>query len=126
MTILADELQRLLGFLEEQGRRPPTRQLRIVEVPHGAPLDPLGRIRLRRNEVHEPSDYEPRFNELMKAGLPWLNVTCYGVQDDTLLVGIEVPTAPVTPSSRTSVNFSGPAKRVVDNEWKVDQVLVID
>jgi hypothetical protein len=126
MSTLANELQRFLDFLGNQGLQPPTRKSRIVEIPQGAPVDPLGRIRLQRHEVRDPADYEARFDELMKAGLPWLNVSCYGVEEGTLIVGIEVPAVPPKPSSRTSVNFSGPTAKVVGSGWKIDQVLAID
>jgi hypothetical protein len=89
-------------------------------------MDSLGRIRLQRHEVREPADYEARFDELMKAGLPWLNVSCYGVEDGVLIVGIEVPAAGAKPSSRTSVNLSGPAAKVIGSGWKADQVLSIE
>jgi hypothetical protein len=126
MSALANELQRFLDFLGKQGQQPPTRRLRVVEIPQGAPVDSLGRIRLPRQEVRDPADYEVRFDELMKAGLPWLNVSCYGVEDGMLIVGIEVPAAGSKPSSRTSVNFSGPTAKVIGSGWKVDQVLSIE
>jgi hypothetical protein len=92
----------------------------------GAPIDSLGRIRVQRHEVRAPADYEARFEELMKAGLPWLNVSCYGVEDGTLIVGIEVPSAQAKPSGRTSVNFSGPTAKVLGSGWRADQVVSIE
>jgi hypothetical protein len=126
MSALSNELQRLVEFMGRQGQQPPTRRLRIVEIPQGAPVDTLGRIRVQRQEVRAPAEYEARFDELMREGLPWLNVSCYGVDDGVLIVGIEVPVASVKPSSRTSVNFSGPSAKVIDNGWRVDQVLSIE
>ena len=126
MSALANELQRFLDFLGKQGHQLPTRRLRIAEIPAGAPIDSLGRIRVRRDEMRAPADYEVRFQELMKAGLPWLNVSCYGVEDGTLIVGIEVPPAPAKPSGRTSVNFSGPTAKVLGSGWRADQALSIE
>jgi hypothetical protein len=127
MTTLSNELQRYLDFLGKQGHHPPAHRLRIVEIAAGAPVDSFGRIRVGRHEVREPAEYEARFEVLMKLGLPWMNVSCYGVKDDgTLIVGIEVPSAPAKPSVRTSVNFSGPTAKVVGGGWRVDQVLSIE
>jgi len=118
MSALANELQRFLVFLGNQGQQPPTRRLRIVEVPRPASLDQLGRIRLLRDEIREPADYETRFDELLKAGLPWLNMTCFGVEDGSLIVGIELPAPASKKSLRTSVNFSGADAKLLGNGWR--------
>ncbi len=126
MTALANELQRLLDFLRKQGHQLPTTRLRIVEVPHNFPVDTEGRIRVHYGDLREPQDYEARFEELLAAGFPWLNVSCYGVLDQALVIAIEVPAPPLRPATRTSLNFSGPIAKVLNHGWSADQVLAIE
>lgn len=100
--------------------------MRIVEIRSGAPTDQFGRIRVHRRDLRAPEDYEARFDELMNAGLPWLNVSAYGVDESALIVAIEIPIATSNRESRTSVNFSGPVAKVIGQGWKADQVLSIE
>jgi hypothetical protein len=125
MSVLANELRRLLEFLSDRGYQPAATNLRILEVPHGAPVDETGRIRVLRTDLYEPSEYAARFDELLAAGPPWLNLSCYGVLDDVLVVAVEVPAWNAKPSARTSVNLSGPSRRVLARDWNVDGVLAL-
>jgi hypothetical protein len=126
MSALEDELRRLLDFLDRQGQGPPTRRLRIVEIPHGAPIDQRGRIRVQSSGLCEPVAYEARFDELLAAGLPWLNMSCYGALGGTLIVAIELPMPPSKPAAKTSVNLSGPPEAVLSHGWNADQVLSLE
>jgi hypothetical protein len=126
MSALEDELGRLLDFLDRRGHRPPTRRLRIVEVPYRTPIDQRGRIRVQRSGLCEPGAYEARFDELLAAGLPWLNMSCYGALDDTLIVAVELPMEPSKPAAKTSVNLSGPPAAVLSHGWNADQVLSLE
>jgi hypothetical protein len=126
MSALTVQLERLLDFLEKRGHKVPTRRLRIVEIPHDAPVDQSGRMLVRRGDLREPLDYEARFDQLLAAGLPWLNVSCYGVLDETLIIAIEKPRPPSKPADRTSVNFSGPNAAVLSHGWNADQVLSVE
>jgi hypothetical protein len=126
MSALEDELGRLLDFLDRQGPRPPTRRLRIVEIPHGMPIDQRGRVRVQKSQLCEPVAYEARFNELLTGGLPWLNMSCYGVSDDTLIVAVELPTPPSKRAAKTSVNLSGPSAAVLADAWNAGQVLSLE
>jgi hypothetical protein len=77
--------------------------------------------------VREPEQYEARFDELMKVGFPWMNVTCLGVIDGMLLVGVELPrVAPPEPAKRTSINLSGPMAKVLNSGWSAEEVLSIE
>ena len=72
-------------------------------------------------------EYEARVEELLQAGSPWLNMSCYGVHEGLLVVAIEVPSPrPLIPGHATSVNLSGPARIVVDHQWCVDSILTIE
>jgi hypothetical protein len=54
--------------------------------------------------------FEDRFDMLMKAGLPWINLSALGTHADNLVVTVEKPQP--TGSTGTSVNLSGPPDRV--------------
>lgn len=122
MRVLADHLERLLDWLGSIGLPPPSRDIRIVEIAPG-----MGTPRVRREALLKALEYEGRFQELMQAGYPWLNMSCCGVHDGLLIVAIEIPSArPLTPGHATSVNLSGPANIVLDHQWCVDSVLTIE
>jgi hypothetical protein len=121
MSALSDHLGRLLNWLGSIGLHPPSQDMRIVEIGSG-----IGTPRVRREALLRPLEYEARFEELLQAGYPWLNMSCYGVHDGLLVVAIEVPSPrPLTPGHATSVNLSGPARIVLDHQWCVDSVLTI-
>jgi hypothetical protein len=122
MSALFEHLDKLLGALGSIGLRPPSGDMRIVEIGSG-----LGIPHVRREALRRPSEYEARFEELLEAGYPWLNMSCYGVHEGLLVVAIEVPSPRrLTPGHATSVNLSGPARIVLDHQWCVDAVLTID
>jgi hypothetical protein len=126
MSDLSNVLQDLLDFLGRRGLAPPTRDIRLIEIGLDTPNDKGGRPRVKRSALLQPSEYEHRFSELMGSGLPWINVSCYGVDDDKLIVGIEAakPTAKAT--LRTSVNYAGPSAAVLAHAWSVDESLAIE
>lgn len=126
MSALADELQRLFEFLERRTGPLPTRRLRIVEIRRGQPADGRGRARVHRNDLREVHEYETRFDELMAAGLPWVNLSCYGVLDEALIVAVETPAPPPKPAKRTSVNISGPSAAVLRHGWDAEEMLAVE
>ncbi len=113
----------LLHWLESIGLQPPSQDVRVLEISLGD-----GTYHVRRDELRKPSDYEARFAELLRAGYPWLNMSCYGVHDGSLIVAIEFPSPRVGLSPRcvTRVNLFGPARIVLDQHWRVDSVLTIE
>jgi hypothetical protein len=75
------------------------------------------------------AEYEDRFDELMNAGLPWINMSCYGVHDGILIIGIESArpqNAQRGPVGRTSVNYAGPPVAVVQHGWDANEALTIE
>src|SRR3954470_12928789 len=107
MSTLNENLQGLMKFLEKLGQLPPTRQIQIVEIEPSTAADERGRLRVLRSALQTPEAYEGRFDELIRTGLPWINMSSLGVEGEFLIVGIETPRAGGG-SSRTSVNYSGP------------------
>jgi hypothetical protein len=140
MSALSNNLDRLFLWLNSIGLQPPSLDVRIVEV-HPCDVNQNdGKCSIRREDLHKPSDYKSRFDELLQAGYPWLNMSCYGLYDGLLIVTIEIPSQSVprmTPSGwsdeqrvlypgrDTSVNISGPARMVLDRGWNVDALLTI-
>jgi hypothetical protein len=109
----------LLEFLRKSGNPPPTADCRILEA--GAAF---GRGGLALADARVVSEYRARFDELLNAGYPWLNVSCYGVFEGHLVVVVEAPLeAPNAPSKNTSVNYSGPAQVVLDHGWDATYAL---
>jgi len=123
MSALSNYLDMLLHWLESIGLHPPSQDVRLVEVILGD-----GTYHVRRDELRKPLDYGARFEELLRAGYSWLNMSCYGVHNGLLIVAIEVPSPRVglSPGCTTRVNLSGPARIVLDQHWHVDSVLTIE
>jgi hypothetical protein len=128
MIELADCLEELIRFLKKRGLDPPSQEMQIVEISSDTRLDGAGRLRISRQELRTPSEYTPRFEELVNRELPWVNLTCYGVLDNFLLVGIEIPHEPYKTRHglRPSVNYSGPAASVIQSNWRVGEVISVE
>ena len=126
MNSFSDALNALFKFLDEEGQPPPTREVCVIEIPVDARMDERGRVRIARTDFRDPADYESRFEMLIKSGLPWVNISCYGVLDGKLVVAIEPSRAPASLTTRTSLNYSGPVTAARQQDWSVDPVLVVD
>ena len=132
MSELSKNLDRLFHWLVRMGLAPPSGDVRLVEIRNGVrKYDGRGRVHIRRDELHKPSEYEGRFEELLQMGFGWVNLSCYGVYQTFLIVGVEVPAEPaivmtLQPEFRTPVNLSGPSNQSLERGWSVDGNLVID
>ncbi|MFZ3339242.1 MAG: hypothetical protein WA609_12070 [Terriglobales bacterium] len=87
------------------------------------------RLRVSRDQLRKPSDYDSRFDELLKEGFSWLNMSCYGVYDGFVIVAIEVPyreRGTLRPGIVTPVNFSGPSASVSSRGWNVEELLLVE
>jgi hypothetical protein len=142
MSALSIHLDRLLRWLESTELQPPSREVRIIEVNADGFNRSDGKDHVRKDELRTPLEYENRFDELLQTGYRWLNLSCYGVYEGLLIVAVEVPSATVAqmtpsgwspegkprtlhPGCATSVNLSGPARIVLEHEWRVDSILTI-
>jgi hypothetical protein len=126
MSTLVEHLEELRRLMEKSGNAPTAIETRIVEVGPNPRLDSRGRIQLEHGAIVDPSAYEARFQELLARGVPWLNVSCYGVLDGRLVVAIEVPGSSPQRSSRTSINYSGPSAVVIRHDWDATEVLAVE
>lgn len=122
MSALSFHLDRLLHKLASMRLELPSQGVLIIEISQIRRVYADGTYHVRRDELRRPLDYETRFDELLQTGYTWLNMSCYGVHDGSLIVAIEVP-GPRTlfPGCATSVNLSGPA-----HEGNVSAVLKIE
>ena len=127
MSALSDSLEQLFKFLERRGQSPPTQDVRVFEIDPRSKPDSEGRLRILSSQLQEPQEYEARFEELITAGLPWINISCYGVHKKLLLVGVEIPAkSPTSIRPRlSSLNYSGPQRSVLDNGWEAAQIISI-
>lgn len=127
MSALSLHLDALIMWMEKIGLSPPSREVRIVEIDPRAPVNERGRPRVRRGQLHKAASYAARFYELMKAGLPWINLSCYGCHEGFLVVAIETgENAFTAPGGPTSVNYSGPPALVLRHGWDVKEALAIE
>jgi hypothetical protein len=87
------------------------------------------RLRISIGQLRTPSEYDPRFDELLKEGFSWLNMSCYGVYDGFVIVAIEVPNreeGTLHPGTVTSVKFSGPTSSTKSRGWSVEELLLVE
>jgi hypothetical protein len=120
MTILSDNLVTLCEFL---GTPITWRGMKIFEV--GSSYDDHGRLRISSDQLLTPEAYSGRFDELLARGYAWVNLSCFGIYDGFMLVGVEVQSATTASISKTSVNYSGPPMSVLRHGWDASQALAI-
>lgn len=124
MNILSDKLTALCDFLKTRCQPPPWRGIQVFEV--SSNVDDRGRIRVSHNDLFAPEDYEVRFKELSERRLPWINLSCFGMHNGFLMVGIEVARSTNSTVPHTSVNYAGPPAIVLQREWDATEVLAIE
>jgi hypothetical protein len=128
MNILSDSLTKLFELLEESGLLPPVSEVRLVEIDRPAAIDKRGRLIISRDTLQVPSEYASRFESLTHSGLPCVNMSCYGVYNGFLIVGIELPDYVLSEENihrGTSVNYSGPQRSVLQNGWDASVMMVL-
>jgi hypothetical protein len=125
MSALRDSLAELFVFLTKEGIEVPTRHVWILELDSSADVDERGRPRVSRSDLRDPVAYEVRFDELLAAGPPWINISCWGVDGERLVVAVETPRKTGLPSSTTSINYSGPTTATQERGWDVGEVLAL-
>jgi hypothetical protein len=125
MTTLSEALKKLCELLATMLTLPESRGFKILEVRENIKTDGAGRLLVRRAELNSPDEFEQRFRELLYQLHPWINMTCYGLFEGDLIVGVEIPRS-AERSTRTSVNFSGPPRIALDHAWDATNALIIE
>lgn len=116
MSALARELSGLMAWLSHLDP-PPAKGISILEVDLGAAWGPA-----KRSDLRTPELYEARFESLITSGLPWINLSCYGLDGDMMIVAVELPRQLPDGSTQTSVNFSGPSRAALKLNWSAAAV----
>jgi hypothetical protein len=125
MTTLSEALNKLSEFLASILTVPESRGFKILEVREHVKTDRAGRLLVRRTELKKPDEFAQRFRELLDQLYPWINVTCFGLFEGDLIVGVEIPRS-AERNTRTSVNFSGPPRVVLDHAWDATNAFIIE
>lgn len=126
MSALSNAIESLFQFLAQNGCPPPKCDVLMAEIRPDTPLDERGRVRVRWSALHTPGAFEQRFEEILASGAPWINVTCYGLAREKLLIMVELPRVDAARAPRTSINFSGPVRAVLENDWAAEQAITIE
>lgn len=104
MKTLVAYIDDLLRFLRERDLNPPSfTDVMVIDRMKGVSVS------------------ENYFAELLSRGYRWVNMSCSGIYEDKLIVGIEYPEK-TYPGITTSVNLSGPSKLVMNQGWKLNSL----
>lgn len=109
---LAEHVAELLAFCQRVAAPiPPFEGMLFLNT-----VDP--RVRYQNGWISELAalsaiaEFGPVFDRLLVAGYAWLNLSSYGIFRDKLIIGLELPAAPVgVPPGLTCVNYSGPTRQ---------------
>lgn len=122
MRELQHQISLLIAWIEQTEKCPAWECIRILDTTHPDVCwkqEILG-WQVTRECLVPPEDYEQQFHTLMQAGYSWINLSLYGVHEDSLVVGIELPSdSSKVPVGNTSINFSGPAIRNGKVDWQL-------
>ncbi|MGH7268968.1 MAG: hypothetical protein ACREJ3_00940 [Polyangiaceae bacterium] len=114
--MLQDKLAELFRLVSGgEGQAPSPASVLIAELKPGNFV--AGRPRIKSEELHTPEAYEARFQQLMSEGFGWINLNYCGLARGAGLVLVNYPRQPAQRKGATSVNFSGPPRRVAVAGW---------
>ena len=122
MSVLKHQISLLIGWMEQRRKIPAWKRIRILDTTHPDVCwkPEISGWQVTEGSLVSPEDYEQQFHTLVHAGYSWINLSLYGVHDDSLVVGIELPSEPSkVPPGKTSINFSGPAIRNGKIDWQL-------
>ena len=125
MARLTEVLSNLMEFLNGTGYVPASSGVKIFEL-GTARVEMGGKLVVQRSKLRDAESFEPRFDELVSRRTAWINVSCYGLFESALVVGIELPRSESSSMSHTSINYSGPPLIVTANSWDAGNVLTIE
>ena len=126
MSDLSNKLKEFTDWLVNINLPPPVTEIRIIELDRNPEIDKKGRVKIEKINIHKPENYEERFNELMTSGISWLNMSCYGVYDEYLIIVIEKPMKNFGLNPKPSVNFSAPNTEVIRRKWDATQAIIVE
>jgi hypothetical protein len=122
-----DTLQPLFESLRREGIESPV-YFFVGEIGSGG-HDERGYPVFHAAELIKAQNYDERFSFLLNEGYPWINVSYYGNIRGLGLIAIELP-GPQRKDpkfvGKTSVNVSGPSKRVLERGGDTEPYIVLD
>ena len=122
MRALKHQISLLIDWMEQTEKCPVWERIRILDTtrPDVRWKPEILGWQVTRESLVPSEDYELQFRTLVKAGYRWMNLSLYGVYEDSLVVGIELPGEPgKVPPGKTTINFSGPAIRNGKTDWQL-------
>lgn len=78
---------------------------------------------VRIGSLHDVNTYRARFRDLVTRGWPWVNLHAEGLLQGHLLLVIETPTNEPGGAPWTSVNISGPIRRVAEHHYRLESLM---
>ena len=92
---------------------PPTKGIKIFE---------LSRT-LEQSDAVDAAAYAARFQEITHARHSWINMECFGIHNDYLIIAVRFPNPEfenlLRPGDPTAVNFGGPSVEILQNNWQL-------
>ena len=127
---LEEQIEGVLEWLAGRGPIPAYQGQRILDVSDARVRWEAGDApgwRLPADALHCVEDFAPRFDALVQQGYSWINLSVYGLYEQDLVFGIELPSeSGLVPVGATSVNYSGPPFHPGTTEPNWNLVLRVD
>ncbi len=125
MSELKKHFERLMEFAIQSNFHKPFSQVYFVEGKSIQGFYGSNKIcELFRQDIFTFETYESRFNELLNQGYSWINMHFAGILNNNLLIVIEIPNYENT-IKFTSINLSGPSKKVTEKDYSLDSFIKI-
>jgi len=121
MDIFDERLAELVSWVQSLDGCPEFDGVRLLDA-RGVARGVAARMSLR-----SPADFAPRFGDLHKRSLPWLNLRAVGLFEGRLLVLLESPAdSTANRDERTQVTLAGPSDAVRQREdWALGGDLAV-
>ena len=133
MIEVHEYINELIGFLKRDTNILPWSEISVFEInSEGTQFRPndegVYAWFISPSAIFTPAEYQTRFDDLLHAGYRWINMSCYGILNTTLIIAIELPGKTLgAPYGKTSINFSGPRIDVKTGEciWNAEGFIII-
>jgi hypothetical protein len=125
---LREHADRLLRWFGSLRAIPSFETIAVIDTSQPSVRYVKGRWCLPASSIHALGDFAPWFDQYLRTGYAWVNLSLYGLRGATLILGIELPPNGPTgvPPGFTSVNYSGPGQDVTTHEPIWTLALVVD